>query len=59
MMKKDKMDVITKEQYKKGWKKDLKKDFVVIRHDVKRDTYIPQKTFMTDKEARAWIRKKK
>ena len=53
----DKYVVIDKEEYKKGWKVDLKKDFVVIKQKGN-GSNIPQKTFTSVAEANAWIKTK-
>jgi len=52
---------IGKKDYKKSWGVNLKKDFVVIKQHMKngKETYTPQKTFASQKEANRWILKKK
>jgi len=60
-MSKDEYSIMPKDLYKKAWKTNLKKDFVVIRKTMKKDGehYIPQKTFSTRLEAKDWIHKKR
>jgi len=49
--------ITTKEEYKKGWKANLKNPFVVIKYNKDTDIFTPKKTFKTMKDAKKYVKK--